>query len=208
VEKPDLSAELENQPNTSFHREREWIKIARETAENLKYKLRLGSHMTASDLVRYNHAVRELYLDALSKLPWAEVAAPKGLSFDSARNVFIHMTLVEDRWINYVIPNRFSEWKDSDFEKFQNIESLRHYANQTKISTEKFLKNLTPQDLNRKITIPWGNKPDSQITLETALVHMVIEDMIHCGELSALLWQMGQEAPYVAFWRFSQNQES
>ena len=31
---------------------------------------------------------------------------------------------------------------------------------------------------------------------------MVIEDMIHYGELSAVLWQMGLEAPYMGFWRY------
>jgi hypothetical protein len=26
--------------------------------------------------------------------------------------------------------------------------------------------------------------------------------MIHYGELSAALWQMGLEAPYIGFWRY------
>jgi len=53
--------------------------------------------MMVTNLVRYNLVVRELYLEALSKLPWAEIVEPKGLSFDSARNVFLHLTLVEDQ---------------------------------------------------------------------------------------------------------------
>ena len=36
-----------------------------------------------------------------------EVVANKGLSFDSMRNVFLHLTLVEDRWISYIIPGQF-----------------------------------------------------------------------------------------------------
>jgi hypothetical protein len=31
---------------------------------------------------------------------------------------------------------------------------------------------------------------------------MVLEDMIHYGELSAALWQMGFDAPYMGFWRY------
>ena len=95
--------------------------------------------MTTVDLVRYNHAVRQLYLDAMSRMTWAEVVSFKGLSFDSARNVFLRLTLVEDRWINYIIPNRFSEWKDPDFDSYKNIDSLKRYADSTKASTEKFL---------------------------------------------------------------------
>jgi uncharacterized damage-inducible protein DinB len=163
--------------------------------------------MNPTDLVRYNHAVRELYLDALSKLPWAEVAKFRGLSFDSARNVFLHLTLVEDRWINYILPNRFSQWKDPHFETYQNIDSMKAYSLQVKNATEKFLANLKTEDLSRKVTVPWGNKPDTEISIETALTHMVMEDMVHYGELSAMFWQMNLEAPYLAFWRFTYNNE-
>jgi len=163
--------------------------------------------MTVTDLVRYNLVVRELYLEALSKLPWGEVIEPKGLSFDSARNVFLHLTLVEDRWINYTLRNRFPEWRDPDFEAYKDIDSLREYATYTRKRTERFLENLKPEDLYRKVTNPWGDRPDTQITIETALTHMVMEDMIHYGELSAVLWQMDREAPYLSFWRYKYDSE-
>ena len=60
--------------------------------------------MSVKALIRYNHVVRRLYFDALAKLPWAEVTANKGLSFDSMRDVFLHLTLVEDRWVSFIIP--------------------------------------------------------------------------------------------------------
>ena len=75
--------------------------------------------MNPSDLIHYNHVVRELYFEALAKLTWQEVVKPRGLSFESARNVFLHLTLVEDRWINYTLIGRFSEWKDPDFEAYK-----------------------------------------------------------------------------------------
>jgi uncharacterized damage-inducible protein DinB len=164
--------------------------------------------MAVTDLVRYNLDVRESYLEALAGLPWAEVVKPKGLSFDSARDVFLHITLVEDRWINYILQNRFPEWKDPDFETYKDIDALREYVNSTRKSTERFLKNLRPEDWGRKVTIPWGDKPDTQITIETALTHMVMEDMIHYGELSAMFWQMDREPPYLRFWRFKYNSDS
>ena len=36
---------------------------------------------------------------------------------------------------------------------------------------------------------------------------MVMEDLVHYGELSAVLWQMDKEAPYLAFWRYMHNKE-
>ncbi len=157
--------------------------------------------MQISNLIRYNHIVRGLYLDAFAKLPWSEVAANKGLSFDSMRNVFLHLTMVEERWINYFIPERFGEWKNPDVDTYYDMDSLKRYMEAVKAKTEAYLAKLTPEDLARQITVPFGAKP-TQITIEKGLTHMVLEDMIHYGELSAVLWQMGLEAPYMGFWRF------
>jgi len=158
--------------------------------------------MQVTDLMRYNHVARGLYLDAMAKLPWAAVLEPKGLSFDSMRNVFLHLTFVEDRWINFIIPSRFGEWVDLSFDDFGDIDSLKKYVRQTEIKTEKYLEKLSSEELNRQVVVPWGNKPETRISIETALCQVVMEDMIHYGELSALLWQMNIEAPYLGFWRY------
>ena len=158
--------------------------------------------MQVTDLVRYNHVVRGLYLDAMAKLPWATVVEPKGLSFDSMRNVFLHLTFVEDRWINYIIPGRLKEWVDQDFNKFDTINSLKMYMEHVKDATESYLRKLSAEELNRQIVVPWGDKPGTLISIETALCQIVMEDMIHYGELSAVLWQMNLEAPYLGFWRY------
>ena len=157
--------------------------------------------MKLNDLIEYNHVVRGLYLDAMNKITWGQVVEPRGLSFDSMRNVFLHLTHVEDRWINYIIPGRFKEWLDLDFETFKDIESLQKYALQVKSKTEIYIKTLSINELSRQIAGPWADKPSTIISVKTALTHMVMEDMIHYGELSAALWQMGIEAPYLGFWK-------
>jgi uncharacterized damage-inducible protein DinB len=158
--------------------------------------------MQITDLIRYNHAVRNLYLDAFSKLSWAEFIASRGLSFDSMLGVFLHLTLVEDRWISYVIPGRFKEWVDPDSNTYKDLESSGKYMRTAKENTESYLAKLSTKELNRQIAVPWGNLPGTKISIETGLIHMVMEDMIHYGELSAALWQMGSEAPYLGFWRY------
>ena len=75
-------------------------------------------------------------------------------------------------------------------------------------NTEKFLQNLKTEDWTRKVPNPWINKPDAAITIETALCHMVMEGMVHYGELSPVLWQLNLEAPYLAFLRYMYNQET
>jgi uncharacterized damage-inducible protein DinB len=158
--------------------------------------------MQVTDLIRYNHMIRGLYFDAMAKLPWAKVVEPLGLSFDSMRDVFLHLTMVEDRWISYIIPGRFKEWVDPEFDAFKDMAALKKYMQRVKENTEIYLAKLSAEDLSREIVVPWGDKPDTKISIETGLTHMVIEDMIHYGELSAALWQMGLEAPYMGFWRY------
>ena len=97
---------------------------------------------------------------------------------------------------------RFREWANPDVDTFYDMDSLNRYADRVKAKTEAYLSNLAPEELERQITVPWGDKP-TQITVEKGLTHMVLEDMIHYGELSAALWQMGLEAPYMGFWRFN-----
>lgn len=79
--------------------------------------------------------------------------------------------------------------------------SLNKYADEVKLGTEAYIARLSEEELGRQVTVYWGEKP-TDIAVEKGLTHMVIEDMIHYGELSAVLWQMGLEAPYMGFWRF------
>ncbi len=159
--------------------------------------------MQVADLIHYNHTVRAAYLEAIAKLPWNQVTANRGLSWVSIRNVFLHLTLVEDRWINYAIPEQIHMWVDPDFNAFTDAQALHRYMTQVHDATERFLK--TEKDFKRKIEVPWGEKPYSHLPLETVLTHMVLEDMIHFGELTAAIWQLGVEPPYKAYWRFKQN---
>lgn len=158
--------------------------------------------MKVIDLIRYNHIVRGLYFDSLEGFPWSEVVASNGLSFDSVRNVFLHLTLVEDRWISYVIPGRFKDWVDPDFDAFKNMDALKKYMLHVKENTESYLGMLSVEELDRQIAVPWGDKPYSEVNVETILHHLVMEDMIHYGKLSTVLWQIGLEAPYMGFWRY------
>jgi uncharacterized damage-inducible protein DinB len=115
---------------------------------------------------------------------------------------------VEDRWINFIIPDRFKDWVDPRFNEFKDFNALKEFMFRVEKMTETYLKKLTPQELDRRIVIPWGDVPDTRISIETALSHMVIEDLIHYGELSDLLWQIDLEPPYIRFWRYMYNLDS
>ncbi|UCD72864.1 MAG: DinB family protein [Candidatus Bathyarchaeota archaeon] len=161
--------------------------------------------MDIKELVRYNHSIRRLYFKALTKLPWSEVIKSRGSSFDSMRNIFIHLTIVEDRWINYIILDRYKDWTTPSPNDFKEFDTLKKYMLHVEEKTEDYLTKITPEELSKRIVIPWGDTPDTRISIETALTHMVAEDLIHYGELSDLLWQIDVEPPYLAFWRYKYN---
>jgi uncharacterized damage-inducible protein DinB len=162
--------------------------------------------MDVSELVGYNDEIRSLFYGALSKLEWEEVAKSRSLSFDSMRDVFLHLTFVEDRWINYTLVGEFSKWKDPVFNDFRDFESLKTYMIHIHKNTDKFLKTLKPADYLNRVANPWIK--GASISLETGLTHMVLECMIHFGELSAVFWQIGKEAPYLAFLRYELNKSN
>jgi uncharacterized damage-inducible protein DinB len=159
--------------------------------------------MDIKNLIRYNLAVRASYLEALAKLPWSEVTTDRKLSWDSIRNVFVHLTLVEDRWINYAIPGRIKDWVDPDFNAFTSVGEVEKYMRQVHAATEVYLAAYTEAENSRLIIVPWGEKPYSHLPVEAVLTHMVMECMVHYGELSAAMWQLGVEPPYKAYWRYA-----
>lgn len=106
-------------------------------------------------------------MNSMSKLSWMQVVEPRGLSFDSMREVFLHLTLVEDRWINYTIPGRFGDWVDSwltlIFDAFKDFASLNKYRQEVEEKTERYLKGLSQEELNRKIQFPRATNPASAL---------------------------------------------
>lgn len=76
----------------------------------------------------------------LAKLPWSEVVKDRGASFGCIRDIFLHLTLVEDRWINYTIPGHFKDWVDPVFASFKNFDDLRKYMLDVEQKTEEYLK--------------------------------------------------------------------
>ena len=52
------------------------------------------------------------------------------------RNVFLHLTFVEDRWISYIIPGRFKEWVNPDFDVYYDMDSLKRYIDVVHLRTK------------------------------------------------------------------------
>jgi uncharacterized damage-inducible protein DinB len=163
--------------------------------------------MDIIELLKYDHASRRRYLDALKQLPWNEVVADRGASFSSIRNIFLHALDVEDRLINYVIPERNEDWisyRAKGYDRFNTIGRIERRVIEVEENVQAYLEKLTPKELNRRVMLPW--RKGILIRVEDVLLYLLIEDISHYGELIALFWQINVEPPFLSWHHFKHPQ--
>ena len=138
-------------------------------------------------------------------LPWEEVVRGRGASFDSLRNIFLHVVDVEDRVINYVIPGRAKEWVSRPPEEFHDVGSIKKRVLEVEGKTNAYLAKLTPDELEKRIEFPMWGKPPVSVRVEDVLLQVVLESIHHFGELIALLWQMDVVPPHMGWINYAQD---
>ena len=138
-------------------------------------------------------------------LPWEEVVKGRGASFDSLRDILLHIIGVEDRTINYVIPGRTKDWVSLSPEEFRDMGSIKRRIQEVESKTNAYLAKITPDELDRKVEYPMWGKPPVSVRVEDILVHVVLESIHHFGELIALLWQMDVEPPHMGWITYVQD---
>jgi uncharacterized damage-inducible protein DinB len=157
------------------------------------------------NLLEYTHAVRNRYLEQFATLPWEEVVKSRGASFDSLRNVLLHTLDAEDRMINHVIPGRVKDWVSRSPDEFQDVDSMRKRAKEVESRSTGYVAKMTPAQLERKVEIVRPGKPPIQVRVEDVLVHVVLENIHHFGELIALLWQIDVDPGHMGWIAYLQR---
>jgi uncharacterized damage-inducible protein DinB len=161
--------------------------------------------MDSRTLVEYSHALRNRYLEQLAILPWEDVVKSRGASFDSLRNVLLHTADNEDRMVYYVIPGRVKEWVSPSPDGFQDLASVRKRVKEVESKTIVYVGKLTSAELERKVEILRPGTPPLSVRVEDALVHVVLENVHHFGEMIALLWQIDVEPPHLGWIAYLQR---
>jgi uncharacterized damage-inducible protein DinB len=163
------------------------------------------SLVDARTLVEYSHAVRNRYVEQFVTLPWEEVVKSRGASFDSLRNVLLHTVDAEDRLVNYVIPGRVKDWVSRSPDDFGDMTSVRKRVKDVESKTVVYLAKLTSAELERRVEISRPGTPPLSVRVEDVLVHVVLENVHHFGELIALLWQIDVEPPHMGWIAYVQR---
>ena len=150
-------------------------------------------------LFEYSQALRDRYLEQLTKLPWEEVVKSRGASFDSLRDILLHTVDAEDRLINYVLLGRTENWSSKSPDGFRDMDSISKRAKEVESKTKAYVAKLNPSELERKVEMPRRGMPSISARVEDVLVHVSLENIHHFGELIALLWQIDVEPPHMGW---------
>jgi len=148
------------------------------------------------DLYAYNLRTREKYLNSIWKLSSTERYKDRGASFPSLVDIYMHVLDAYRYWFLGVYGH------DVPFEeyplgrRYSRAEAVRETAAVDRV-VRSVLGTLTPKDLDRRLTIP--RRRGEQVSVRILLVHMIEEELQHRGEMNALLWQAGHDAPVVGF---------
>ncbi|HEY1198817.1 MAG TPA: DinB family protein [Thermoplasmata archaeon] len=155
---------------------------------------------TELDLIRelydYNSRTRAKYLDAIWKLPPRARYRDRGASFPSLVDIFMHVLDAYRQWFFMVYSGEAEpEWYPLG-KRYARAEAAREVRTVDRY-VRRIIRELKPGDLDRSLRIP--SHPPRKIELRVLLVHMIEEELQHRGEMNALLWQAGREAPVTGF---------
>jgi uncharacterized damage-inducible protein DinB len=144
-------------------------------------------------IVAYNRAVLTRYERALRRLSWKESGKDRGTGHLSLRDTYIHIVQVQDGWLNFVVPARFSEMEGRpDPFEFRSWKEIGTWANAVFRDVDARTAKLTPRELRRGVKAPWM---PGRYTVADAYFQVTMEQAHHLGEIIAVFWQMDRAPP-------------
>lgn len=156
---------------------------------------------SARELYSYSSAVRAKFLETLRGMPWEEVTRNREASFNSIRNVFVHMIEVEDWMVNWVIAEKTESYPWDKFDRYDTIGKLGEYLEQVETKTRRFLDQSDQEQLSREVTLRLRSGDTFVLSAEECVLQAFTEQLYHMGELIALFWQQEIRPPRMQwFW--------
>lgn len=150
----------------------------------------------------YVASLKNRYFDSLAKLSWQELVRDRNASFNSIRNVFLHIVNVEDSYINYIIAKKGGKYVPYDFEKFPDIDSVRRQMNQVEAKTKRCLSSLSAEEIAGEFEWIKSDGTSMKGRGEDLITHLALEQIHHFGELICLFWQLNIEPPHMGWFLY------
>jgi len=144
----------------------------------------------------YLEDTRRGYIEALARLPPAELTRDRGASHPTLLDIFAHSQGALYFWMRSIAKFEFPP-QEGDPDAPPSIEAVSKDEQYVQAQIRRVVKELTEADLSRTIFREKGrgSSHDCHIPIRDAFWHLVEEELQHRGELNALLWQIDAEAP-------------
>ncbi len=144
-------------------------------------------------LLEYNDCVRNAFFEKLEKMSWEEFALNREASFNSIRNIFVHILEVSDYWLDFLLKQKLRSQKR--FDEYRTFADVASYKSRVEKRMRAYLDSLGAGGLSKAYSAKDEDGKTHEVTAEDVLIHIFEEEVYHKGELIALLWQIGIEPP-------------
>ena len=155
----------------------------------------------------YHSWSRSKYLNLFARLPWRVLTRRRGSTFESIRNVHVHVLQVYAWWLVNFFGQRQLGWILELRRYPKSVRELRRINRAIDGSVRRVARRLGPDDFDRRRPHPPvpGREAEARkyrITPREVLWHLIEEDFLHHGEIICMLWQDDIEPPYTGVWWF------
>lgn len=163
-----------------------------------------------SDLERmlvYHSWARNKYLDLFERLPWRVLTRKRGATFESIRNVHLHVMAAYASWLVPYFGQKqlrpiLKRLDEKQWSRIRSVDQMREIDRTVDVAVQTVARRLGPEDFDRKKPIKAGRGVQYPVTPREVLWHLVEEDFLHHGEILCMLWQDDIEPPYTGVWWF------
>ena len=163
-----------------------------------------------SDLERmlvYHCWARNKYLDLFERLPWQVLTRKRGATFESIRNVHLHVMAAYVGWlVSYFGQKQLRPvlklLDEKQWNRIRSVGQMREIDLRVDSVVQAVARRLGANDFDRKKTVGRIHGVKMDATPREVLWHLVEEDFLHHGEILCMLWQDDIEPPYTGVWWF------
>lgn len=156
--------------------------------------MQLTQHSLA-ELLDYHYGKRELVYEFLESLPPEAFVKHMNVGWASMRGTLLHCLLTEEYWVQHGL--RHLPHHDVAFEEYPTVGSVRHMAAEVRQRTQAYLATLAEEDLKRPEELCYSSGTRVEFTAAKALMHVILHDAHHRGQVMALARQLGYEPPEI-----------
>ncbi len=160
--------------------------------------------VTTIDLMDFVHELRKDFFECAAKLGWKEFTRDRGVSMHSFRNIFLHLAYVEEQHVTEFCENRATPWMREVMnipkDRYLTIAAVRQRLKEVEaMGNARFPRWNTPEELSKPAVWVASKKYPLRLSRDSALAQCLTEQLLHLGEVEAMLWQMNVEPP-TTFW--------